>query len=158
MRAKHYKPRPAGSLKAAIAQLVEAVGGQDKAAYLLGLKARQSVARMTDDAYPATLMRLDQVMILQRASGTRIVTDWMAAEQACVVEPLHAGPQESLPIVVGRITSDLGELLSTAAVDMQQGRLTRTNAARVLRETDETIAATLCLRQVARNVLEGIES
>ncbi|MBL4757526.1 MAG: hypothetical protein JKY32_07780, partial [Rhizobiales bacterium] len=43
------KPRPAGSLKQAVDMLVNAVGGQVRAAELAG-KSRTVMARYTDDA------------------------------------------------------------------------------------------------------------
>jgi NTP pyrophosphatase (non-canonical NTP hydrolase) len=60
------------------------------------------------------------------------------------------GSHQSLPIILGRVTSEMGELLSAAAKDMQTGTLTATNAATVLDETDDVVAAVLQLRAEAR--------
>lgn len=148
-----YKPREAGSLKQAVAQLVEACGGQKVVAGFLSCSA-QHVVRMTDDDHPKTEMRLGQVLLLQGQCGQRIVTEYLAAEQGCIVEQLDLGSRHhSLPIILGRVTSEMGELLSAAAKDVQGGTLTATNAATVLDETDDVVAAVLQLRAEARATL-----
>lgn len=148
-----YKPRPPGSFKDAFAALVTRCGGQKAVAALLGCSA-QNVARMTDADFPKSSPRLDQVILLEKHCGARIVSDWMAAEHGCVIEQMHTALHESLPIMLGRITSEMGELLSAAARDVQAGTLTRTNAANILRETDGVVGAVLTLRAAARDMLE----
>lgn len=146
------KPREAGSLKLAVLELVNACGGPKVVASLLGCSA-QHVARMTDDAHPKTEMSLSRVLVLQSVCGQRIVTEYLAAEQGCIVEQMHLGAHQSLPIVLGRVTSEMGELLSAAAKDVQGGTLTATNAATVLDETDDVVSAVLQLRAEARATL-----
>ena len=149
-----YKPRKPGSLKEACARLVERCGGQTAAAGLLGCK-QQHVARMTDEEHPKTLMSVPQILRLQKHCGARIVTDFMAAEQDSIVEPVHCDGHQPLAMVMGKITSETGELLSAAAQALAHGSLTRAHAATVLRETDDVIGPLVTLRTACREKLEG---
>lgn len=148
-----YKPRKPGSLKEACAELVARCGGQTQVAKIWKCSA-QNVARMTDDGNAQNPPRIDQIVVLEALCREPIVTRYMAAAQNCIVEPVRVAAHESLPIVVGRITSETGQLLSAAARDIQAGRLTATNAAAVLRETDDVIGAIAQLRAEARAILQ----
>jgi hypothetical protein len=151
MVAAAYKPRQAGSLKQAVSGLVDACGGQTQVAVLLNCSA-QHVARMTDDGNKAE-MRMAQVVLLELKCGRRIVTEYLAAEQGCIIEQIKPSAPAALPIIVGRITTEFAELLSAAAKDCQAGRLTAVNAANVLSETDDVVSAIITLRAQAREVL-----
>ena len=153
------KFRKPGSLKQALALLVESCGGQGPAAALLGqLQKRgnlsaQHVARMTDDQHPHDWMRVDQVALLESNCKDPIVAKYLAGQQNCIVEPVACAHHEPLPIVMGKITKETGELLSAAAMAVGAGKLTPTIAALVLRETDDVLCGLVQLRGECRAVL-----
>jgi hypothetical protein len=148
-----YKPRKPGSLKEACALLVERAGGQKTVATLLRCSA-QNVARMTDDDHKQ-LLRADQVLLLEATVKDPIVTRFIAGVQNCIVEPVQCDHAEPLPFVMGRITKETGEMLSAAAQAVSTGKLTATNAAMVLRETDDVVCALAQLRAACRETLDG---
>jgi hypothetical protein len=94
-------------------------------------------------------------MLLEAHCHDLIVTRYQAAEQDCIVEPVKVIHGEPLSMILGRITAQTGEMLSAGARDVEKGELTRANAASVLRETDDVLAATVELRVAAREVLES---
>lgn len=149
------KLRTPGSFKQAVAQLVDRCGGQAAVATLLGCK-QQHVARLTDEEFPKNLMTVPQILLLQKQSGARIVTDYMAAEQGSVVEPITCESHQPLPIILGNITSQTGELLSAAAQSLSQGILTVAHAASVLRETDDVMGPLVQLRSACRDKLDEV--
>ncbi|MBV9549826.1 MAG: hypothetical protein JO256_09165 [Alphaproteobacteria bacterium] len=152
-----YKPRRAGSLRQALAALVEACGGNAAAAVILGFKGPNHVQRLTDDGADNARHRvsLEQVAKLQAASGSIIVTRWLAEQQGCIVEPLHVKPLDPVSVVVGRITSETGDVLSAAAADMARCALTPATARLVMKETDDLLPAILELRAGCRAVIEA---
>jgi len=149
-----YKPRQPGSLKQAIALLVEKCGGQTAVAGLWKCSP-QNVARMSDDGSPQNPPRIDQILILEALCREPVVTRFMAGEVNCIVEPVNCGIREPLALIMGKITSETGELLSAAAMSVASGRMTPANAAIVLRETDDVVCALVDLRGDCRAVLKG---
>lgn len=150
----YYKARLPGTLKGAEAELVAANGGPVAAQENCTVK-KTVLQQASDGDHPTRHLSLPVVAQLEKAIGRPVVTAFLAAELGCVVEPVCGRCIDSLPVVVGRITSEMGELLSAAARDVQSGTLTRVNAANVLRETDDVIAAVLELRAAARAVIEN---
>jgi hypothetical protein len=147
-----YKRRVHGTLKAAEAALVEACGGINARVTRVGKTVLQAA---TDPDQPARHLALDVVADLERHCGKPIATRFLAGELGCVVEPVPCLLEEPVAVVVGRITKETGELLAAAASDVARGTLTRANAAMILRETDDVLAALVELRSGARAVLEG---
>lgn len=149
----YYKTREPGSLKEAEAQLVGACGGPVAAAEKCSV-GKTVLQQASDMDHPRRHLQLPVVAQLEKACGKPIVATFLAAELGCIVEPVCDRCIDSLPVVLGRITSEMGELLSAAAKDVQAGTLSRTNAANVLRETEDVFAAVMKLRQAARAVME----
>lgn len=150
-----YKPRKPGSLKKACAELVEACGGQ-KAVAGLWKCAPQNVARMTDDDHRQNPPRVDQILLLEALCGQPIVTRFMAGELNCIVEPINCTLHQPLAFVMGKVTKEMGEMLSAAALAVQAGTLSETNAALVLRETDDVICGAAEVRAACRDVLRKV--
>jgi hypothetical protein len=150
----YYKARTPGTLKAAEAQLIAANGGPVAAAEKCTV-GKTVLQQASDIDHPKRHLSVPTVIQLERACGQLFVTSFMAAEQGHMVEAVANVSLDSLPVCIGRITTEMGELLSAAALDMRAGALSHANAAIVLRETDEVIAALMTLRAGARAVMEG---
>jgi hypothetical protein len=148
-----YKIRKPGSMKEAVALLVERCGGQ-KVAAALWKCSPQNVARLTDCDHKS-LPRVDQVLLAESHCKDPIVTRFLASAQSCIVEPVRGGQQRPLAMVLGNITSQYGELLSAAAIDLCAGNLTKINAANILHESDDVIRAVIELRGGCRARLDG---
>lgn len=149
------KPGKPGSLKQACKRLVDCCGGLKVAAALWGCKS-QNVSRMLDDDHAQNPPRVDQVALLEARCGQPIVSTFLAAQLNCVVEPITCRSGEPLALVMGRITKETGEMLSAASLAVTAGRLTPTNAANVLRETDDVVCALVELRAQCREVLAQV--
>lgn len=149
-----YKIREAGTLKAAEAALVAANGGPIAAAD--HCKAGKTVLQQASDQdHPERHLSLPVIVQLETACGQPIVSAFLVAEQGYVIDKVCDLSLDTLPVTIGRITSEMGELLSAAAMDVRAGKLSRANAANVLRETDDVMAAVMKLRAEARAVMEG---
>jgi hypothetical protein len=150
---RYYKVREPGTLKAAEAALIAACGGPVAAADKCSV-GKTVLQQASDADHPTRHLSLPVVAQLERACGKPIVTSFLAAEQGYVIEKIGDQNLDALPVCIGRITSEMGELLSAAALDMRAGRLSHANATLVARETDDVIAALLILRAGARRVME----
>jgi hypothetical protein len=149
---RYYKDREPGTLKAAEAALIAACGGPVAAAGKCSV-GKTVLQQASDGDHPTRHLSLPVVAQLERACGKPIVTTFLAAEQGFVLEKLGPVNLAELPVIIGRITTEMGELLSAAALDMRSGQLSRANAAIVRRETDDVIAALLILRAGAGKVM-----
>lgn len=146
------KPRRPGSLKEACAHLVERCGGQKAVAGLWHCTA-QNVARMTDSDSAQNPPRLDQILMLEALCKEPIVSGYAVSLLNCIVEPIDCGPTKPLAFVMGNITKETGEMLSAAAQSVAAGSLSATNAATVLRETDDVVRGLVQVRAACREVL-----
>lgn len=146
------RPQP-GSLNEAVTQLVDACGGQKVAASLWGCTS-QHVSRFCSDNDKAT-PRVDQIILAESYCKIPIVTRFMASEQSCIVEQVRSGVRRPLALVLGNIASQHGELFGAAAMDLQNGCLTKANAAIILHESDDVIYAVAELRDGCRATIEG---
>jgi hypothetical protein len=149
----YYKPRPPGTLKAAEAALIAACGGpvaaQDKCSV-----GKTVLQQASDCNHPRRHLSLPVVMELEAACDKPILSAFLVLARGCLVEPVKALAVEPMPMALGRITKEMGELLSAAAMHMQHGTLTRAHAQTILRETDDVVAALLPLRAIARQMIE----
>ena len=144
-----YKPRPPGSLKAAVSALVSACGGRAVAAEHLGLSQTQ-VQRYTDPAEPDIHMPLNRVLVLQRMAGVAPVTELMAAEMGGAVLWLPKGKPDALARDIAgvgetasRLFGDYGKALGDPR---SPGRVDRREARRLMPIADEVMAAVAHLR------------
>jgi hypothetical protein len=146
------KPREAGSLKDAVAALIEACGGVSKVRCRVKKTVLQEYA---DNDKPARHMPLDIVQHLEAQCGNPIVTRFLALSNNCLLEQAGDQAREPTSIVLGRMTEDQGRILAAAAEDVRDGKLTRTNAEIVLRATDDMVPALIELRAAARAAIVG---
>lgn len=153
-----YKPRPAGSVKAATSLLVTAVGGTPVAAEHLGC-SQTHVQRWTDPAEPGRTMPVHRVMTLQRIAGVAPVTEFLAAEMGGVVLWLPAGADDG---AVARDFAALGEAASKLFADYgaalagpeSPGRVDPREAARMVADADLVLAAIAHLRGDLKAIIE----
>lgn len=152
-----YKPRPAGSVKAATSLLVTAVGGTPVAAEHLGC-SQTHVQRWTDPAEPARTMPVHRVMTLQRIAGFAPVTEFLAAEMGGVVLWLPgadagdvARDVAEIGATASRLFADYGEAMGSAA---SPGRVDAAEAARMVADADLVLAAIAHLRGDLKAIIE----
>lgn len=140
-----YKPRPAGTLKAAVAKLVELAGGVNKAADLCG-RSRSQMQRYTDDAEP-DMMPADLIRILETAIGETIVSGFLVREQGGVVlsPPKGAGDSE-LNIDFARMGETSSDLFAEYGRALKDAKVSPKEAGRLLRDLDEVLAAACVMR------------
>jgi hypothetical protein len=105
-----YKPRQAGTLKAAVADLVDAVGGLHRTSDLLG-RSQTQVARYTDHGEPDHIS-VDQVRILEQAAHTAPVTAFLAQEAGCVLLPVQPMGSQAIDIDFARVGQNAAELFA----------------------------------------------
>lgn len=149
----YYKRREAGTLKGAEADLVAACGGPVAAARMCRV-GKTVLQQASDPDHPNRHLALPVVADLEWACGQPIVSRFLAGDLGWVLEKPGVISLDTLPVAIGRITSEMGELLSAAAMDVRAGALSRANAAHVLRETEDVLRAVMLLRAEARAVME----
>jgi len=154
----YYKQRVPGTLKGAEAALVSACGGPAAAAKVHGVGVGKTTIHKASDAdHPDCHLNLQAVMVLEAHCGLPLVSSFLLAERGILVDVGSACCSDPLAVVVGRITTEVGELLSAAARDVAANKLTRANAINVLRETEDVCPAVLQLRALARRIIDGGE-
>ncbi len=119
-----YKPRPAGTLKKAMADLIEACGGLVRVADLLDVSTSQA-QRYAD----GTEMKPSQIRILERESGQPIVTAFMAAEARHALVPLVFEAGSPLASDMARYGEQSSQLFARYCAAMADGRLSSQEAA-----------------------------
>ncbi|HEX3065173.1 MAG TPA: hypothetical protein VHQ39_06810, partial [Dongiaceae bacterium] len=140
-----YKPRPAGTLKAAIARLVERAGGVNKAADLAS-RSRSQMQRYTDDAEP-DMMPVDAVRTLETAVGETIVSGFLVREQGGVVLHLPRGAAGTeLNIDFARIGERTSTLFAEYGRALKDGKVSAKESGRLLRDLDEVLTAGCVMR------------
>lgn len=157
-RTRYQKDRPAGTLKASVAELVEACGGTVETARLLG-KSKSQVQRYTDPEYPDEIPAAD-VLALELACGRMIVTGYLAHEQSAALLKLPAGVTDgriyvSVAAVGERISALFG---SYGRAIGTRGRVNQRDVGRLVRVVDEALSSLSDLRahlQVRRNRRRG---
>lgn len=122
------KRRPAGTLKQAMAALVEANGGVNRTSDLLGNISKTQVHRYTDDAEPDAEFKVGQVRTLERFCGQPIVTAYLAAEAHCALVPLEIEGGDPLDIDLARYGKESAQLFATYAEVMGDHKLTAREA------------------------------
>lgn len=150
----YYKQRDRGTLNAAQAELIAACGGPLAAAKKCSV-GKSVLQAASDKDQEKRFLSTRTVLELEAACGKPIVTEYLAGERACIVEPVQCKTRRPLALVMGNITSQTGELLSAAALDVQAGNLTQANAATILEETDDVICALVELRAACRAKIES---
>lgn len=135
-----FKPRPAGTLKAAMAALVEASGGTVRAADLLGLGQAQ-VQRCSDAAEPRYELKLSHVRTLERDCGQPIVTAYLATEARCALVPLTAMADAPLGADMARFGERASKLFAAYVAASADQRLTSQEAGELKAEVQAVMSA-----------------
>ena len=153
-----YKPRPAGSLKAATDQLVNAVGGQKRAAEFAG-KSRTVMARYTDDGDNDRWMPVDVVRLLETIAGYPYVTAYMAIEAGFVLSATSGGSVSDggKHDLAGHLATAVKEFsdVSVASIEaLADGQTSEFEARRIIKESKEAIDALAKLHDNARASVE----
>lgn len=147
-----------GTLKDATRRLLDAVGGLDHAVE----RCRLNRTRLSQCGNPygeGDYLPVDVALQLERAAGVRPITDHFCAAHGGVFMTLPSGA------ALVRWEADLAgcakesaEVFARLATALADGKVDRREAADLLRETDEALAAFALLRQhlAARLAADGV--
>jgi hypothetical protein len=144
-----YVQRPAGSLKEATSALVTAVGGQARAADLVG-STQSVVQRYTDPSAPDRSIPVAKVRILEAAARRPIITEFLAAEAGCLLlQPLLdiAGSPNADFATIGQ---EIGDLFATIHRAQSDGRIDPREAGQVINALDDAARAIMAARATMR--------
>lgn len=151
-----YKPRGAGTLKQAVTELVEVLGGGARAAEFVRVSATQ-MARYGDPAEADTHMPADIVHTLEAAAGVQPVTSWLAAESGFAL--LYAGPDgphDAAGHDIWQLTPDTlrqaSEMIAKTIEAEADGTVTPAEAGQVVREIDKLLARLMPLRSTFQSI------
>lgn len=147
------KERQAGSLKAAVYDLVQECGGNEAVGKLLGCSA-ENVRRMADCDDRQHVPRIEQIVLLERHCGEAIVTSWMAGQSNCIVEPVVCENVAPVATVIGKLTEEFADVLADAGIAVATGRLTHISAKPILRETNDLVCVLVDLRARCRDAIK----
>lgn len=140
-----YKPRPPGTLKDAEDRLVNAVGGQEKAADICG-RSRSVMARYTDPGEPGRHMPVDVVRRLERAADYPHVSAFLAREVGYGLMPFDVAGQDALPHLLAVSAREHGEVIAKAMEALGDLVITPEEAGGVIKEVDEALTALQAVR------------
>lgn len=144
------KPRPAGTLKDAVLQLVDANGGHVRAGEIAEV-TKGTVQRWTDaDGECAGVFPgVNKVRLLERAAADPSVTRFLAAEAGFalvkVLEPQRAA--EAIAVMAALAGGEVGDVMRAVSDAMQDdGRIDAREAGRIIKEIDEAMSALMAAR------------
>lgn len=141
------KPRPAGTLKAAVLELVEAVGGHVRAAEIVEA-SKGHVQRWTDPDGEAAgvLPGVGKIRTLERAAGDPVVTRFLAAEAGHALMPMGQSASETIAVLLALSAGEIADVLRAGAEAMRDGHVSRAEAMEMLPEIDQAMRALGALR------------
>ncbi len=141
------KPRPAGTLKAAVLELVDAVGGHVRAAEIVET-SKGHVQRWTDpDGESAgVLPSVGKIRLLERAAGEPVVTRFLAAEAGHALMPMGQSTAETIAVLLALSAGEIADVLRAGAEAMRDGHVSRREAVEMLPEIDQAMRALGALR------------
>lgn len=146
-----YMPRPAGSLKDATSALVTAVGGQARAAELVG-SSQSVLQRYTDPTAPDRSIPAAKVRILEAAARQPIVTAFLAAEAGCLLLPLNIEPTGSTFRDFAAIGVEAADLFATVQRAQADGGIDQREAGEVIAALDDLARAVMAARSTMRRL------
>ncbi len=156
------KLRPAGTLKDAILQLVEACGGHVRAAEICEV-SKGTVQRWTDaDGECANVFPgVNKIRVLENTCDDLIVTRFLAAEGGNalvkIVEPKRAS--QLLSVMAGEAGGEVGDVMRAVANAMaDDGEISKREAGPIIREIHEAMAALAAALRFAMSVRDGEQS
>ncbi len=150
------KPRPAGTLKGAVLQLVDACGGHVRSAEIAEV-TKGSVQRWTDaDGETAGVFPgVNKVRLLEAAADDPIVTRFLAAEAGFALVKVGEGSDfvSALNVMAAMAGGEMGDVLRSVANAMaDDGTIDPREAGLIIRETDEAMAKLAALRATAMQI------
>ncbi|SMH62569.1 phage regulatory CII family protein [Azospirillum agricola] len=143
-----YKQRRPGTLKAAVADLIEQCGGYPRAA-MVARVSRSQLFRYSNDSEEDvnSHMPADIVAALERYCGSPVVTEWLAVEANCTLLPIAIDPEaEAIPKNVGQIAQHASSLFAEFATAFGDGRIDELEAGRMLEAGDAMLREYMNLR------------
>lgn len=151
------KPRPAGTLKAAVSELIDAVGQHDRAGEICEVSKGQ-VQRWTDpdgeaaDRYPG----VQKIRALEAAAGEPIVTRFLAAEAGYVLVKPEGVSTQSLPLLTSLLAGEIGDVLRAIADGTaDDGKLDAREAGRLADEILQAMGVLASAYAVASSLRDG---
>ena len=149
-----FLPRRYGDLKAAVAALIHAAGGEISAAE----HCRVGKSMLSDYANPRrenVHMPIDVVLALEAALKERAVTEHLAHEHDCVLVQLPARITDRTEWYrhLTRIGKEVGDVFERAEYFLEDGDIDRLEAPDLLKEIDDLLAAAADLRAAVRTRL-----
>lgn len=142
---RFQKPRPPGSLKSVLAEMVAQLGGLDRAGELIG-RSRTQVARFTDPAEPEAFPTVDQVRTWEAALGKPLVTAFLALEAGALLLMMALGEDGEAAVDLAVIGQETAELFRVYGEALRDGAITRGEAGLMVKEIDDVAAALLTAR------------
>ncbi|BCW88017.1 hypothetical protein sos41_11550 [Alphaproteobacteria bacterium SO-S41] len=158
------KPRPPGTLKAAVLQIVDAIGGCPKAGELTET-TKGTWQRMTDpdgdnaNVYPGVnkIRALEAHHVAQ--GGEPIVTRFMAAEVGYALIKIEPHTPKALQLLAGLAGGEMGDLMRAICdAFADDGQLSPSEAGRIVKEGHEVLGAVAAAIAVAMRVRDGGEA
>ncbi len=149
-----FLPRSYGDLKAAVAALIHAAGGEINAAE----HSRVGKTMLSDYANPRRAnvhMPIDVVLALEAALKERAVTEHLAHEHDCVLVQLPARITDRMEWYryLTRIGKEVGDVFERAEYFLEDGDIDQLEAPDLLKEIDDLLAAAADLRAAVRTRL-----
>ena len=115
-----YKERAPGTLKEAACELVTEAGGAKRAAEIARV-GRSQLHRYTDDSDENANVHIpvDVALTLEKHTGRRDVTDWLAREHGCLLfRPEHHPTDDGIPKNVSEIAEHTSKLFHAFGLAM----------------------------------------
>ena len=154
---RQAKPRRPGSLKKATADLIDAVGGFERAADLSGV-SRSRLFGYTDDGEDnaARYINAAAVRALEAAADFPHVTGYLAAERGYAMLPCGFDPADGvIAAEVARIAEDVSRVFGGMAEALADGLVDAAEARREIENLDRTVADIMGLRAHLAAVRDG---
>lgn len=153
-----YKPRRPGTLKAAVADLIECCGGLQRAAEVARVSRSQLFRYSNDSEDDAnTHMPADIVAALERYCGHPVVTEWLAAEASCTLLAIQVSPSDAdtIPKDVAGVASSTSRLCAEFAAAYADGKIDAAEAGAMMAAGDAMIREYMHLRPALTDRARG---
>lgn len=157
MAKSSYKPRPAGTLKDATNDLIQACGGFRRAADNTRVQ-QNALFTYTDpgDDNAGRYMPVDVVRGLERVAGDAVVTRFLAAEAGCqLVDLAPAARVENWHAALKGLLKEQSEDVAALLDAMADDEITPHEAGHLVKELDQTTKVIADMRAQLVAIREG---
>jgi len=137
------RPRPPGTLKAAVAALIDACGGQQRAAELCRV-GKSQLGRYTLDDCPDQIPA-DVIECLEAIARDPVVTRYLASRANHALLALEPLTHATYSVLLSNIGKEGGEFFAEAALALVDGRLSPNEAGRVRAQAVEQVTALMAM-------------